>query len=59
MTQQQSLLLAHWIKHMPIQPAYIADAIKRHFQCAPWDEAVLKPIVAAEWLRLQSLKAQS
>ena len=41
---------------MSIHPDYIADCIKRHFAGAPYDEAEMKPIVAAEWLRLKAQK---
>lgn len=46
-------LVDHWVKYMPIQPEYIADAIKRHFKASPWDEAFMRPQLEAAFKTLK------
>lgn len=49
-------LVDHWIKYMELQPLYIADAIKRHFAMAPWDQEWMRPQLVAAWEKLKEKK---
>jgi hypothetical protein len=42
MTPVQQATLDHWIKYMPVAPAYFAAAIKSHFERTPGDRKKLK-----------------
>jgi hypothetical protein len=49
MTPIQQKLLDHWIKYAPLHKQYIEDAVRRHFEAAPWDREVLRPILLQHW----------
>jgi hypothetical protein len=54
MTPVQQATLDHWIKYMPVAPAYFAAAIKSHFERTPGDRAALEEPARAHWKKLKS-----
>ena len=45
--------MAHWLHYMREQPDYIIDSIQCYFVLHPHDRAEMKPILDAEWRRIQ------
>jgi hypothetical protein len=57
MTPHQQRLLDHWTQYLPMHFDYLTKSIKAHFEKAPHDKEVLKPLLDPVWLSLKkSLK---
>lgn len=49
-------LTAHWLKYMATHPAYITNAIQRHFEAHPDDRETMGPALRVELKRIKQLK---
>jgi hypothetical protein len=56
-TEHQQKLINHWTKYLPMHFHYITQSIREHFDRAPHDKEVIKPLLDPVWLSVkQSLK---